>query len=365
MNAPAAGGRLRIEVPRAARRRGRSVVTAAVDGEPLWFESTDARLEASIEAFASTLLIPAAGRGLRLAGASPISPLWLRNHERRVHVLDGWWQLAPDRPELVAGVGAERRRPRRRTALAFSGGVDSLHALRAGGRRIDAILTVHGFDIALGDAERADHAERSMREIARALRIEPIVVRTNLREHPALDASDWGQVHGGALAGVGHLLVRRVGRLLVAASWPYDNDAPWGSHWRLDSLWSSERLEVAHVGAELWRSDKVRELAGDPLAHRHLRVCWESLVGTWGNCGRCEKCVRTMLVLEQAGRLGDFSVFDREESLAVRVAALPAVGAHIAPVYAELLDRGLAAETAAAVSALLERSGSGDRAPAP
>lgn len=48
-------------------------------------------------------------------------------------------------------------------------------------------------------------------------------------------------------------------------------------------------------------------LADSPLAHRHLNVCLESAV----QCGRCIKCVRTMFMLEQMGKLEKFDgVFD-------------------------------------------------------
>jgi hypothetical protein len=85
-------------------------------------------------------------------------------------------------------------------------------------------------------------------------------------------------------------------------------------------------------------------------------VCWENLAGASGNCGRCEKCVRTMLVLEQAGTLRTFEVFDHEEPVAVRVEALGMIPVHLAPIYAEVLRRGLPPDSAAAVRELLQRS---------
>jgi hypothetical protein len=343
---------LRIAVPIAGRRRRRWVVEAEVEGSPLWFACSDARLEPCIEAFTSALLIPAAERGMRLEAPVSASALWLRRHVRRRQILERWWQLVPPEPALPPATAA-RGRPRRETGLCFGGGVDSLHALRVGGRRIDAVVTVLGYDVALGDAERCEHAERSARAVAAAAGVKAIVVRTNLREHPAFTGADWERAHGGALAAVGHLLTRRIGRLLVAASYPYDHDAPWGSHWLLDSLWSSEVLEVAHVGAELWRGEKLRELVDDPLARRHLRVCWENLAGAFGNCGRCEKCIRTMLVLEQTGWLHAFEVFDQEEPLADRVLALGAIPEHLVPIYSELLRRGLPQASHRAVRELL------------
>ena len=38
-----------------------------------------------------------------------------------------------------------------------------------------------------------------------------------------------------------------------------------------------------------------------PLVRDHIRVCWENRAAT-GNCGECEKCVRTMVYVELLGR---------------------------------------------------------------
>ena len=75
------------------------------------------------------------------------------------------------------------------------------------------------------------------------------------------------------------------------------------SHPALDPLWSTEAVEVVHDGAETRRVDKVAALAASPLALRYLRVCWENRGGAY-NCGRCGKCMRTMVDLDLAGALG-------------------------------------------------------------
>lgn len=64
------------------------------------------------------------------------------------------------------------------------------------------------------------------------------------------------------------------------------------------------------TGCEASRADKVRMLAREPLALRHLRVCWEKDEGTY-NCGRCEKCLRTMTSLHALGVLAECETFPR------------------------------------------------------
>lgn len=345
-----------LGIPRASRRGGRSVVTADVDGHPLWFASRDVRLVPSPEAFASALLIPAAEAGRRLASAAPVDPLWLRRQERRRAILERWWGLGPLPPALTAGAPGRRPGPRARTGVCFSGGADSFWTLRASGLRVDDLVAVHGFDVPLGDEAQWARVERSARAVGKASNTKTMVVVTNLRDHPSCRHSDWERAHGGALAAVGHLLTGRIGRLLVSSSFSFDDDSPWGSHYRLDPLWASTRLEVTHVGAELWRSEKLSDLADDPLVQRHLRVCWQADPGPTGNCGRCEKCLRTELSLEALGRRSAFACFASDAPLDERVGNLPAIGSHVAPVYRLLIAWGLPTGTAAAVRALLERS---------
>src|SRR5262249_976947 len=75
-----------------------------------------------------------------------------------------------------------------------------------------------------------------------------------------------------------------------------------GCHPGLDPLWSTETLEFVHAGAEARKSDKIPVIAASPLALRVLRVCWENRNGAY-NCGRCEKSLRTMVLLDLHGVL--------------------------------------------------------------
>ena len=102
-----------------------------------------------------------------------------------------------------------------------------------------------------------------------------------------------------------------------------------------DPLWSGS-VRLVHAGAELNRFDKVRALAHDDVARRHLRSCWENRDGAF-NCCRCEKCLRTMASLRALGVLRNFATFDRDLELQA-----VATGRIAAPIYAamwqEVLD---------------------------
>jgi len=86
---------------------------------------------------------------------------------------------------------------------------------------------------------------------------------------------------------------------------------PSGSHPLLDPLWSTESVGIVNDGAEATRIQKIQwQIARSDVALRHLRVCWENQDSDY-NCGRCEKCIRTMVNLEIAGVLKQCLSFDR------------------------------------------------------
>lgn len=363
---------LHLSRPRAERLGAQHRVVAEVDGESLWFSSPDAPLAPSPEAFASAILPAVLESRRTLESEAALSPRWLEGARGIAAVGAEWWgwgelevRSPSPRPsrgsasravsELLSAIRRRQRSTHRlgATALAFSGGADSFHALLSGD--VDVLLSVHGFDIPLADSTRMDEWEKSFRVIAATSGARAVLVRTNLRDHPISALSSWPHAHGGALAAVGHLLTGAVDRLVVASSYPRWIDAAWGSHWRLDPLWSSERLEVLHVGDDLWRTDKLREIGTDPLVQRHLRVCWENRSAAL-NCGRCEKCVRTQLALETVGALAGSSVFPGGESLTCRVDGVEHVDNPELTVVYERLGEALPGEVGDAVLRLLARS---------
>ncbi len=197
--------------------------------------------------------------------------------------------------------------PPRRTCAFLSGGVDSFFtALDHGdgdGRdergEIDEFLFVGGLDLRLDAVEGTARARRSLEEVAEALGRPLVYVRTNVRDlstqwNRFVDWGLWG--HGPVLASVPLALGSRYGRALIPASNIYTHLVPWGSHPFTDPLFSSWTLRVRNDGAAHDRADKVLAIASSEVARRHLRVCFKSSDGR--NCGRCEKCLITMLMLE-------------------------------------------------------------------
>ncbi|MDP9177914.1 MAG: hypothetical protein M3O61_09565 [Gemmatimonadota bacterium] len=192
---------------RTESRGGVHRVSADVDGIPLWFESSDIQLFAAAEAFGSALLLVSQHRRRRLVIESTVCRTWAENVARVVAIWAGWWGYKMLLPvaETRGGVQLQRSHASA-TALCFSGGVDSFFSLVTGPRP-EFLVAVHGFDISLSDTVRMAGLERSVTRIANSVGATPIIIRTNLREHPAGGRPHlWERAHGGALAAIGHVL---------------------------------------------------------------------------------------------------------------------------------------------------------------
>jgi hypothetical protein len=209
--------------------------------------------------------------------------------------------------------------PRRHGAF-FSGGVDSFFtALRprndatgdsndATGR-IDDLITVWGFDIPLARRDAIDALRGRFRAVADELGLGFVDVATNFRETQSARA-DWGWLaHGCALVATGLVLEGAYDTLSLAATGGDRDPHPWGSHARTDPLLGTSATTIITDGRAFTRTDKTRLLVRSPVALRELRVCWSS--ASHQNCGACNKCIRTMLILELLGGLDRCATFAR------------------------------------------------------
>lgn len=345
---------------RTSDSRGASRISATVGGHEIFFESDDIELTAAPEVFASALLPATVQHGSRLHIDQPLDRRWLRNVQGVIDVWTGWWGVAPRLGDHLRAPRWLVPRPRGRRAgevgLCFSLGVDSFFSLVSAPRRFDTLILCEGFDIALGDRARMDAATAAVRAVADARGLDLVVLRTNLRQHRPVKGSGWGRTHGGALAALGHACRGRLGELVISSTYHVSQDEPWGSHWDTDHGWSSALLEVSHYGERYTRHEKVAAILGDPLAKRHLRVCWENRASA-GNCGECEKCCRTLLQIQVlGGRLEDWP-FAGSGSLASRLDAVASVHPYQIPAYATMLPALRSEpELTAAVEALIGRA---------
>ena len=282
--------------------RESSIVTAMVAGEEVWFSSKNAVLSASPEAILSAFLIPAQLRKDRLVANMPVCETWLRNTNEMAIITNGWWKRKVKPPEVHIKATGTSKRWWRKSALFFTGGVDSFHTLYHHPRRIHALINVHGFDITLDNDARQEVAELSFQAVAKDRRIPVIQIKTNLREHGYFRKTNWNYTHGGAIAAVAHLLGSSFDDFLLSSSTRRSDTRSWGSTWQIDHLWSSRKNRFSSWGEHLSRAEKMEQIADIPLVQDHLRVCWQSKESA-ANCGLCPKCTRTMVSLAWAGKL--------------------------------------------------------------
>src|SRR5262249_46206734 len=156
---------------------------------------------------------------------------------------------------------------------------------------VEAALFVHGFDIPLEDSDAFERASSRIRETLSSIDVNLVTIATN---HKELNP-DWDYTHGAGIASCLALLSGRYEFGLLGATYTYRFlDKVWGSHALTDRFLSTGGFQVVHDAAAFGRAAKLRSVADWPEAYNNLRVCW-SAPRKDENCGRCGKCVMTVL----------------------------------------------------------------------
>ena len=240
----------------------------------------------------------------------------------------------------------------RPAAVFFSAGVDSFYVTLKHQRTIDCLIFVHGFDVALPNSELREKAVAGVRGAANDLGLPLIEVETNVASMLHDYASWQDHSHGAALASVALLLSPQLRRVYIASTDHYSRLRPLGSHPLLDPLWSSDETEIVHDGV-IGRQGKIESICRNDIAMRWLRVCWENKDNAY-NCGRCDKCINTMIRLHLAGALERCATLPHKLDYDV-IACLPVRRRGRIGVQALLRDATLANADPALQQALRER----------
>jgi hypothetical protein len=258
------------------------------------------------DAYLAATLLPAMRAGLALEVQGPVSPRLLRALPAIQDLFHYW-----SRRFRVVPVDASDVQPPEsageEAACFFSGGVDSFFTALTQREEYSTLVFVDGIELGLQRAGLDEQVHGALREAAAELGKKLLVVRTTARAFSNRFVR-WEWYHGAALAGVALALQRRFSRVYIPATNSFAHLAPWGSFPSLDPLWSTEAVEIVHDGAEVSRMAKLERVAESPTALRWLRVCWENQDGLY-NCGRCEKCLRTMAALRLIGKLDEARTF--------------------------------------------------------
>jgi len=209
----------------------------------------------------------------------------------------------------------------------LSGGIDSLSMLRANRlmypeshpNYIEHCIVVYGFDMGSGEAwtshiEALSRTVDSLSEVCRDAKAQLIPVYTNVRNLND-DLGFWMfQFHGAALAAVGHALAPILRSASIAGTFDTKHLTPGGSHPLIDPNYTSADLRIEHVGVRHSRFAKTQMVAEWETGLNNIRVCTQIYSALKAsshamNCGKCEKCIRTMTALAAIGKLSDCPAF--------------------------------------------------------
>lgn len=290
----AAGPPIEIRDVAVIRTGDKDRLQATIDGKPVWY-IFDAALGITprLEPFLPIALLVgmADGRNVVADPSAPISPKLLEAMQTLQRIVRQW---NPETHTISITAATAPPMARDMVASTYSGGVDSACTLV---RRIDEITHL----VLMSDFDRRSKddwqtVEKEWQDRIRRLGKKPITIDTNaVRFTEDLGISSHYS-HGSILGGVLALLAPRTG--FIPGSHTYRDLKPWGSHPLLDILWSTEATQIAHDSLDLTRAEKTAVIAGNAEVLAQLQVCWYARTE---NCGKCSKCIRTMLAMKILG----------------------------------------------------------------
>jgi hypothetical protein len=290
---------------------------------PLWYRLPSkykSIITAGCEPFLLASLFNAMHTKSDIVVHGDVSPALLCNLEEFQVAWVLWYPNLYHRIDIFAETEREQFRPKTTAAItSFSGGVDSCftvwrHKKGKAGRNsqnLRAGLIIHGADIPIGRVATFDRATVKAKVLLDSLNVELIPMGINLRKlgdnfahsNAAILASCLMLLQGGFITG------------LIAGAQSYaDLYFPWGSNPITDRLLSSGVFNIIYDSMDSPRNRKVREIAYWPEVNQYLRVCLgEDRSQRDKNCGRCEKCIRTILNYRALG-LGLPPCFEQDAS---------------------------------------------------
>lgn len=275
----------------------------------IYYSSKNTILTESVEVSIVAALLPLMVKGggkCEIEGT--VSERFLKSIEKIQDIYYAW-EIDSQRVVFTGDLSVVKQQlGQKRTGAFFSAGVDSFYTLLQHKDEINDLIFVHGFDISIDQHSLYKKASDAISHIAGQLGKNVIEIETNVRS--LLDPYvSWEVSHGAALASVGHLLSTNMSKIYISSTYTFANVHPWGSHPFLDPLWSTESLEFIHDSCEISRTEKTAFLAQSDIAMHTLRVCWQNPHEKY-NCGKCKKCLVTMIDLYAAGMLDRCTTFD-------------------------------------------------------
>ncbi|BCM93133.1 hypothetical protein IAD21_05021 [Abditibacteriota bacterium] len=300
--------------PQEVKAQGDFVTHSALieDRDPytLWFRVPAEHaglLSKRAESFVASTVFLAMMRGANLRVHAPLSPSFLRNIEELQALWSCWHR---DFHLISIEVDSESEstiQASQRAISMFSGGVDSCytvwrHTQNRCGRRalpLQTALMLHGSEIPLENTELFERARQRSQNMLSAVGVELVPLATNsLSVMPGVHRLRWFST---MLTSSLLLFQESHTTGLVPSSLAYNELVLPHTLTPLNiPLYSTGRFAIEYDGAAFMRTKKMSEIVEWPEVLENLRVC-NRPDSADVNCGRCEKCVRTILTLRIIG----------------------------------------------------------------
>jgi hypothetical protein len=274
------------------------------------YRASEGPIARGAEPFLAAALLPAMKVGHTLRVSGTVSPKLLAATETIQNIYHQWF---PEFQKIPVHGEADKLDKVIRTdnvGAFFSGGVDSFFTLLKHRDEINKVILIHGFN-QYYSADLRSKVTKVIRQVARDFNKPLIEVETNVRELSDQYCDFTDHFVGILLTSVGILLAPQFRKIYIPATFSYAHLHPAGTHPLVDPLWSTESVSFEHDGCEANRAEKTAQIAQSDIALRSLRVCFSSM-DDYNNCGRCQKCLRTMLALQAAGALERCTTFNRK-----------------------------------------------------
>ncbi len=276
--------------------QGGSELSAIWNDEKIFFRTSGRVIpEKRGEIFVAPLLSIAMYRGcdIQMPDDLPLSATFAENLSAVQDIMHRW---NPALTHIKVHAKIQETKAHVQGALCnYSGGIDGSHSLNKYMDEISDILVINCFD----DWKNQDHWPKTIaqkQKVADHFGKNLITVETNIRDVTHDAGVSWHLAHGAVITSFGTLFGHDMN--IISSGYSYGHLEPDGSHSLMDPLWSTNRTEVIHSGAEVSRTEKTEAIASNPYLLNALQVCWKS---SSHNCGACPKCVRTGIALYLLG----------------------------------------------------------------
>ena len=244
-----------------------------------------------------------------------------RDGKDQMKVVHKWYPQFSFSTNIYAENFVSNRFNGERYGLLFSGGVDSLTSFIRHKDKHPDLFTVWGADIPVYENDFWRKVRNRISFFASQEGLNVHFIKTNMKQllNQRLLARDyklegwWGPVsHGLMLLGlVAPLTTKGIGTVLIAS--PGRGIKDDAVNLLIDSNVSWADVRVIVDGYDLSRHEKIKYIIKHPEYLSSLRVCYSQHSNY--NCGRCEKCLRTITALVLEGIDPKNCNFDVDEKI--------------------------------------------------